>query len=154
MTVYRERLWAAPWLFVATALVIPASIIVFAPINMIAGSVAERSAFFQLYLACTVLTVLPIAAELRHRKLLFQRLQESEARHKLITETATDMLVTFDVDGVISYVSPSIREIAGYEPESVIGHLAREFVDAKRREWIAYARHVSDWEMRRYGELF
>jgi len=47
------------------------------PINMIAGSVAERSAFFQLYLACSVLTVLPIAAELRHRKLLFHRLQES-----------------------------------------------------------------------------
>lgn len=37
MTVYRERLWAAPWLFVATALVIPASLIVFAPINMLAG---------------------------------------------------------------------------------------------------------------------
>jgi diguanylate cyclase (GGDEF)-like protein/PAS domain S-box-containing protein len=101
------------------------------PIAMIAGPVAERSAFFQLYLACTVLTVLPIAAELRHRKLLFQRLQESEARHKLITETATDMLVTFDVDGVISYVSPSIREIAGYAPETVIGHLAREFVDPR-----------------------
>ncbi len=32
--------------------------------------------------------------------------------------------------------------------------LAHEFVDAKRREWIAYARHVSEWEMRRYGELF
>lgn len=39
MTVYRERLWAAPWLFVATALVIPASIIVFAPINMTVGIV-------------------------------------------------------------------------------------------------------------------
>ena len=32
--------------------------------------------------------------------------------------------------------------------------LSREFIDAKRAEWIAYARHVSEWEMRRYGELF
>ncbi len=32
--------------------------------------------------------------------------------------------------------------------------LTQEFVAAKRAEWIAYARHVSEWEMRRYGELF
>ncbi|HVX07231.1 DUF3093 domain-containing protein [Humibacter sp.] len=50
MTVYRERLWAAPWLFVATALVIPASIIVFAPINMIIGVVCA----IVLYAGCVV----------------------------------------------------------------------------------------------------
>lgn len=37
MDLYRERLWAAPWLFISTALVIPASILVFAPISMPAG---------------------------------------------------------------------------------------------------------------------
>ena len=39
MTQFRERLWPAPWLFVATALVIPASFLVFLPINEIAGLV-------------------------------------------------------------------------------------------------------------------
>ncbi|MWV49953.1 DUF3093 family protein [Rathayibacter sp. VKM Ac-2803] len=34
---YRERLWPAPWLFVSTALVIPASILVFAPIDFVVG---------------------------------------------------------------------------------------------------------------------
>jgi hypothetical protein len=33
MTFYRERLWASAWLFVATALVIPASLLVFLPID-------------------------------------------------------------------------------------------------------------------------
>ncbi|MCJ1700099.1 DUF3093 domain-containing protein [Rathayibacter festucae] len=37
MPSYRERLWPAPWLFVSTALVIPASILVFAPINLSVG---------------------------------------------------------------------------------------------------------------------
>jgi len=101
------------------------------PVNMIAGSTALRSAFFQLYLAATVLTVLPIAAELRHRKLLFQRLQESEARHKLITETATDMLVTFGTDGRIAYASPSTAEIAGYAPERLVGNFGTAFVDPR-----------------------
>jgi hypothetical protein len=50
MTVYRERLWAAPWLYVATALVIPASLIVFAPINMLVGVVCA----VVLYAGCVI----------------------------------------------------------------------------------------------------
>lgn len=34
---YRERLWPAPWIFLATALVIPASFLVFLPISVPAG---------------------------------------------------------------------------------------------------------------------
>lgn len=37
MTLYRERLWASVWLFVSTALVIPAGILVFLPINLAVG---------------------------------------------------------------------------------------------------------------------
>jgi len=36
---YRERLWPAPWVFIATALVIPASLLVFLPISTTAGIV-------------------------------------------------------------------------------------------------------------------
>ena len=36
-TTYRERLWPAPWLFISTALVIPASLLVFLPISTLAG---------------------------------------------------------------------------------------------------------------------
>ncbi|HEY5222904.1 MAG TPA: DUF3093 domain-containing protein [Microbacteriaceae bacterium] len=39
MVLYRERLWPAPWLFISTALIIPACILVFAPINMTVGIV-------------------------------------------------------------------------------------------------------------------
>jgi len=115
----------------------------FGPVNMIHGSIGERSAFFQLYLATTVLTVLPIAAELRHRKTLFRQLQESEARHKLITESAADMLVTFDLDGSIRYASPSTREIAGYPPEQVIGRNGRDFVDPRDLEIVIDAHRRS-----------
>ncbi len=36
---YRERLWPAAWVFIATALVIPASLLVFLPISTYAGIV-------------------------------------------------------------------------------------------------------------------
>ncbi|HEU4960158.1 MAG TPA: diguanylate cyclase [Sphingomonas sp.] len=115
----------------------------FGPINMIHGSVAERSAFFQLYLATTTLTVLPIAAELRHRKVLFQRLQESEARYKLITDSATDMLATFDLDGIIRYASPSTAELSGFAPDQVVGRPGRDFVDPRDLEIVIDAHHRS-----------
>ena len=37
MTLYRERLWAPPSLYLATALVIPASLLVFLPISIVTG---------------------------------------------------------------------------------------------------------------------
>jgi hypothetical protein len=36
---YRERLWPSPWVFLTTALVIPASLLVFLPISEAAGVV-------------------------------------------------------------------------------------------------------------------
>ena len=45
---FRERLWASPWLFIASALVIPASLLVFLPINPQAGVVVAIA----FYAAC------------------------------------------------------------------------------------------------------
>jgi hypothetical protein len=39
MTLFRERVWPAPWLFLGTALVIPASLLVFLPIDFTVGIV-------------------------------------------------------------------------------------------------------------------
>ena len=96
------------------------------PVNLIPGSAAEHARLFQFYLAVTVLTVLPVAAELAQRRVLFRRLGESEARYKLITESATDMVVSLDRDGVIRYASPSAREVTGYTAEQLIGHCAHD----------------------------
>lgn len=39
MTLYREKLWASPWVFLSMALVIPASLLVFWQINTFVGVV-------------------------------------------------------------------------------------------------------------------
>jgi hypothetical protein len=54
MTIYREKLWPAPWLFISTALVIPASLLVFLPINQTVGTVVA----IVLYLGCLGLLIL------------------------------------------------------------------------------------------------
>jgi hypothetical protein len=49
-THYREKLWPGPWVFISTALVIPASLLVFLPINPNVGVVVA----LVLYAACVV----------------------------------------------------------------------------------------------------
>ncbi|MFT4122292.1 MAG: DUF3093 domain-containing protein [Microbacteriaceae bacterium] len=57
MPLYRERLWPSPWLFVTTALIVPASLLVFLPISVTAGIIVA----IVLYVLC-VLALLRAAA--------------------------------------------------------------------------------------------
>lgn len=54
MPEYREKLWPTPWAFVTAALVIPASMLVFAPISVLAGIITAAA----LYLGCVLVLVL------------------------------------------------------------------------------------------------
>ncbi|MET4780144.1 DUF3093 domain-containing protein [Glaciihabitans sp. UYNi722] len=53
MTIYRERLWASAWVFISTALVIPASLMVFLPINIGVGVIVA----IVLYGGCVFLLI-------------------------------------------------------------------------------------------------
>ncbi|MBC7723216.1 MAG: DUF3093 domain-containing protein [Burkholderiaceae bacterium] len=53
MPIYRERLWPSLWVFIATALVMPASLLVFLPINTLVGYIVAVA----LYAACVGLLV-------------------------------------------------------------------------------------------------
>lgn len=55
MPIYRERLWPAPWVFLATALVIPASLLVFLPISTTVGIICAI-ALYAAILAALLLT--------------------------------------------------------------------------------------------------
>ena len=54
MSVYRERLLPGPMIFVITALIIPASLLVFLPINLTLGVICAAV----LYAACVILLVI------------------------------------------------------------------------------------------------
>lgn len=54
MTIYREKLWASAWVFLAMALVIPASLLVFWPINVTVGIIVA----IVLYAGCCCILVL------------------------------------------------------------------------------------------------
>ena len=102
----------------------------YGPIGLIDASNGMRIQFVQFYVACTVLMVLPAAAELSRRSSLFRRLYDSEARYRLLTENSTDIVLNLDVNGQIRFASPAIRQIGGYAPEEVLGRSAAALADS------------------------
>lgn len=96
------------------------------PVRLLGTDPANQLRLFQFYLATTTLTVLPVAAELSQRRALFRRVGESEARFKLITESSTDMIISLDRQGIITYASPSAFEVTGFTPEQLVGRRPHE----------------------------
>ncbi len=59
------------------------------------------------------------------------KLEESEGRYRLITDTATDMISqTSCRDGRLTYLSPAVERITGYNPAELIGQRMQDFVHA------------------------
>lgn len=90
------------------------------PTLLVSGGLGFRLLFFQFYLATTVLTVLPLTADLQHRRRLHRRVRESEERYRLLADHSTDIILKLDWDGRIRYVSPAIRRF-GYTEAELIG---------------------------------
>jgi diguanylate cyclase (GGDEF)-like protein/PAS domain S-box-containing protein len=110
------------------------------PTTYIQTAAATRVHFFQLYMAAAVLTILPVAADLKQRKRLYETLRDSEARFRLVTENSTDIILNLDPDGTIRYVSPAIATVGGYAPDSLVGEPAQKLVCEE--DWgIAWAAH-------------
>jgi diguanylate cyclase (GGDEF)-like protein/PAS domain S-box-containing protein len=96
-------------------------------------AIAGATVFFQFYLAVTVLTILPVAADLTRRRLLHEKLLASEARYRLVTENSSDLILNLNPDGTILYASQSIAELGGYKADKLLGIRGSDLVLAKDR---------------------
>ncbi|WP_298162231.1 PAS domain S-box protein [Brevundimonas sp.] len=50
-----------------------------------------------------------------------QRIEASEARYRLLADRASDIIVTYGVDGLIQYISPSVEAATGIAPGDLVG---------------------------------
>jgi PAS domain S-box-containing protein len=57
-----------------------------------------------------------------------QQIAESERRHRILADRATDIIITYGVNGLVSYVSPSIERVSGHRPEDVIGRPVTDLI--------------------------
>lgn len=122
------RLGAAASLLLLTALGTVLTLEGHGPISLIRGGAGLKVQFFQFYLVVAMLMALPAAAELKRRKKLYSRLQQSSALYKVIADRTGDIILAVQLDGTIEYASPSIRTIGGYDPKQMRGRKAREII--------------------------
>lgn len=75
-------------------------------------------------------------AEICRRQRTEEQLRQSESRYRGIVENTHDVIMLTRSDGIITYMSPSTREVLGYQPEELVG----------RQPWII---HPEDLERMR-----
>lgn len=73
--------------------------------------------------------IVGIARDVTEERRVAAALAESEERHRLLAEHATDIISTHTRDGHWVYVSPSVRTILGYAPEELLGETAYDLME-------------------------
>lgn len=87
-----------------------------------------------------------VSADITHRKKAEAALRASEARHRAITQSAQDAIITADMTGVIRFWNPAAERIFGFTAEEAVGRnmmdliVPPEYHDAKRRGMELFAR--------------
>lgn len=113
------------------------------PLSLMGAPLGTTIQFFQFYLAATVLTVLPVAADLRNRARLHRELRVSEERYRLLADHSTDIMMHLESDGRIRFVSPSIRQLGGYAPEELVGSNANVMIAPDFRDRVRQAHAIT-----------
>ncbi|MCC5645485.1 PAS domain S-box protein [Nostoc sp. CHAB 5824] len=62
------------------------------------------------------------------RLLVEAALKKSENQYRHLVETSQDMIWSVDIDGLITFVNPAVKQIYGYEPQEMMGRALTDFI--------------------------
>jgi len=74
---------------------------------------------------------------LQARKKTEIALRESEDKYRNLVESISDVIYAIDVGGTITYISPVVKNILGFEPDELIGRPFYEFAYKEDRSILA-----------------
>lgn len=75
-----------------------------------------------------IVSMFGVFQDVTDQNLAIERLTESERRYRLLATRVTDIIVTYGVDGLVTYVSPSLEAVTGIRPEALIGRPATSLI--------------------------
>ena len=82
----------------------------------------------------TFLYVLFKLESMEHNKTPKKDDSHSASWYRTLIKEVNDLATIIDTDGRITYVSPAVRRIFGYDPEELIGQEGQEFVHPDDQE--------------------
>ncbi len=69
--------------------------------------------------------------------------EQSRRKYELLAENATDVICTLNKDLEITYVSPSVKAVLGYDPEDMTGKIVTQILDEDmNQEVVSLARRM------------
>ena len=82
-----------------------------------------------------------------------RRVTESERRYRLLASRVSDIIVTYGVDGRVTYISPSVEAATGHAPETLIGHPVTDLIHPEdvpdlARSFREFVTAPPDWSQR------
>jgi diguanylate cyclase (GGDEF)-like protein/PAS domain S-box-containing protein len=84
------------------------------------SDVIHRTILLQLFVGTACLMSFPVALSMAERARLNARVSESEQRYRMLADYSHDVVVRMRADGQRLYVSPSARDILGWEPSELL----------------------------------
>ncbi len=108
------------------------------------------------------------STDIDDRKQAEDKLKESEAKHRVVIDTANDVVISIDESGTIILANPATKRTFGYEPTELIGRpltllmpeSLREFHEAGYRRYLKTGERHLNWQgieltaMRANGDEF
>jgi len=62
-----------------------------------------------------------VVRDITDRKKVEEALRESEERYRIIAQTASDVIITIDQEGIIQFVNSASEKVFGYKPAELLG---------------------------------
>lgn len=110
------------------------------PTSLLHLDATAKFQVLQIYLASVVLILLPVAAELKSRRRLLERLRSAEALHRLILDRTSDVVLRTGPDGTVQYASSSALQVWGHDSGALLGRSDLDYVLLDDRSKLADAR--------------
>ncbi len=80
-----------------------------------------------------------LVVDITHLEESRRALEQSESRYRMLAENLTDVIWVVGLDGRFTYVSPSVRQLRGYDPEEIIGRPMEALLTPEGRQQVAEA---------------
>lgn len=125
------RFGAIASILILLSIALPFSLAGHGPTTLLHTTMAVKLQVLQIYFASIVLILLPLAAELRARRRLLEKMRAAEALHRLILDRTSDIVLRMGLDGTLRYASPSVERVWGYRPEDLTGRVMFHLISAE-----------------------